>query len=124
MTEPISLESPLLQRLNAFVGKWRSSATGPWDPNVIGGQSSFEWFKPDEFKGNYFLAQYFTMDNSNFPRGLFIMAVDNDRENYVVHYFDSRGTFSDDGKTITGQWEIAMDGKTWEHDFDLNYTKV
>ncbi len=34
------------------------------------------------------------------------------------------GTFGDDGKTITGSWEINHDGKTWEHDFDLTYTKT
>jgi hypothetical protein len=34
------------------------------------------------------------------------------------------GTFSDDGKTIAGAWEICHDGKTWEHDFDLSYIKV
>ena len=34
------------------------------------------------------------------------------------------GTFSDDGKTIAGTWEICHDGKTWEHDFDLIYTKA
>ncbi|HET6725021.1 MAG TPA: hypothetical protein VFH85_03330 [Gammaproteobacteria bacterium] len=34
------------------------------------------------------------------------------------------GTFSADGKTITGAWEICRDGKTWERDFDLNYTLV
>jgi hypothetical protein len=33
------------------------------------------------------------------------------------------GTFSEDGKTITGAWEISHDGQTWEHDFDLTYTK-
>ena len=33
------------------------------------------------------------------------------------------GTFSDDGKTVVGAWEICSDGKTWEHDFDLTYTK-
>lgn len=33
------------------------------------------------------------------------------------------GTFSDDGQTIAGAWEICHDGKTWEHDFDLTYTK-
>jgi hypothetical protein len=33
------------------------------------------------------------------------------------------GTFSDDGKTIAGRWEIAHDGTTWEHDFDLTYRK-
>ena len=34
------------------------------------------------------------------------------------------GTFGDDGKTITGRWEICHDGKTWERDFDLTYTRV
>jgi hypothetical protein len=34
------------------------------------------------------------------------------------------GTFSDDGRTITGRWEIAEDGTTWKTDFDLIYTKV
>lgn len=34
------------------------------------------------------------------------------------------GTFSDDGKIIDGAWEICNDGKTWEHDFDLTYTKI
>jgi hypothetical protein len=33
------------------------------------------------------------------------------------------GKFSDDGKTIAGSWEICHDGKTWEHDFDLTYTR-
>jgi hypothetical protein len=34
-----------------------------------------------------------------------------------------RGTFSPDGKTIAGRWEICHDGETWERDFDLTYTK-
>jgi hypothetical protein len=34
------------------------------------------------------------------------------------------GTFSDDGKTISGAWEICHDGATWEHDFELTYTKL
>lgn len=34
------------------------------------------------------------------------------------------GTFTDDGKTISGAWEICHDGTTWEHDFDLTYTKA
>jgi hypothetical protein len=34
------------------------------------------------------------------------------------------GTFSDDGRTIAGAWEICHDGTTWEHDFDLTYLKV
>src|SRR5918995_1160209 len=73
---------------------------------------------------------------------------------YRQHYFDSRGvhriyemtlsdgewrlwresldpfaqrftaTFSDDGATITGRWEKADDGSTWETDFDMTYRKI
>jgi hypothetical protein len=34
------------------------------------------------------------------------------------------GTLSDDGKVISGAWEICHDGATWEHDFDLTYTRI
>lgn len=34
------------------------------------------------------------------------------------------GRFSDDRRTISGAWEICHDGNTWEHDFELTYTKV
>jgi hypothetical protein len=34
------------------------------------------------------------------------------------------GTIRDDGRTIRGRWELAYDGSTWEHDFDLVYTRV
>jgi hypothetical protein len=32
-------------------------------------------------------------------------------------------TFTDRGNTISGRWEICHDGETWEHDFDLTYTR-
>ena len=34
------------------------------------------------------------------------------------------GTFSADGRTIAGAWEIRRGGTTWEHDFDLTYTRA
>ncbi|HMG28316.1 MAG TPA: hypothetical protein VKH36_16050 [Acidimicrobiia bacterium] len=34
------------------------------------------------------------------------------------------GTLGDDDRTIRGGWELAHDGSTWEHDFDLVYTRV
>ena len=33
-------------------------------------------------------------------------------------------TFSDDGNTITGRWELAEDGSSWRTDFDLTYRRV
>jgi hypothetical protein len=34
------------------------------------------------------------------------------------------GTFSADGETIAGAWELCRDGTTWAHDFDLTYRRV
>jgi hypothetical protein len=34
------------------------------------------------------------------------------------------GTFSDDGTTIAGRWEMSDDGETWKTDFDMTYTRV
>jgi hypothetical protein len=34
------------------------------------------------------------------------------------------GTFSDDGNSIVGRWEISRDGSNWGHDFDLTYSRV
>jgi len=34
------------------------------------------------------------------------------------------GHFSADRNTITARWEKSFDGSTWEHDFDLMYSKV
>jgi hypothetical protein len=35
------------------------------------------------------------------------------------------GRFEDDGRTIRGAWETSHDGgATWEHDFDLTYTRI
>ena len=33
------------------------------------------------------------------------------------------GTFSDDGDTINGYWELSDDGTEWEHDLDLTYLR-
>lgn len=34
------------------------------------------------------------------------------------------GTFSADGRTITGRWEMREDGNDWPIDFDVTYTRV
>jgi hypothetical protein len=34
------------------------------------------------------------------------------------------GTFSDDGNSIVGSWEIRHAASDWRDDFDLTYTKV
>jgi hypothetical protein len=49
-----------------------------------------------------------------------------DSPDFSPLHFSQRfaGTFNDDRSAISGAWEICHDGTTWEHDFDLTYTKV
>jgi hypothetical protein len=34
------------------------------------------------------------------------------------------GTFSQDGNTISGAWQICLDGGEWKHDFALTYRRA
>jgi hypothetical protein len=34
------------------------------------------------------------------------------------------GRVSRDRRTIASQWEKSFDGATWEHDFDVSYTRL
>ena len=34
------------------------------------------------------------------------------------------GTFSADGGTITGRWELREPGEGWKTDFEVTYTRV
>jgi hypothetical protein len=34
------------------------------------------------------------------------------------------GTFSDDGNTITGSWDMSRDGSHWKRDFDVTYSRM
>ncbi len=34
------------------------------------------------------------------------------------------GKFSEDGSAIRGSWELSSDGSTWEHDFELIYSRI
>ena len=132
-----------MQELDALVGEW--TAEVPLPSGTVQARTTFEWLE-----GGGFLIQRATIDAPQFPNGVMIIGGDPLRQ----HYFDSRGvqrvyqmsleggvwklwredpdffqrfagTFSEDGRTITGAWEKSYDrGSTWEHDFDLVYNKV
>ncbi len=86
------------------------------------------------------------------PDAIWLIGRDDSTADYTVLYYDSRrvsrvyqmsfsdgvwkmwrespdfwqryeGKVSDDGKTITARWEKSKDGATWEHDFDITYTR-
>lgn len=85
---------------------------------------------PDPEREGSYLQHYF--DTRGVAR-VYRMSVENgvwtlwrDEADFSPLDFSQRytGTFSDDGRTIAGAWEICHDGTTWEHDFALSYTKA
>jgi len=119
------------------------------DQFKLDGHATFEWLEDRAF-----LLQHSDFEPAKMPpASTMIIGGDESTETYGILYYDSRGvartlqmslkdgvwkvwreapdfsqrftaTFSDDGSIITGRWEKSMDGKNWEHDFDLTYAKI
>jgi hypothetical protein len=138
-----------LKRLDVVVGEWDLEILHPLIPgSTIGGRAAVEWLA-----GEYFMLYRSRVEHPDFPEVLFVIGYDEESGDFSMHYFDSRGitrlykmrvddrvwtiwrdnpdfsqrytgTFSEDGKTITGAWELSEDGSKWDHDFDLTYRRV
>ena len=141
------------RRLERFIGEWTMHVAFPGTPPVAGGRVVFEWMTGEQFlierwevpvpeapdglaiigfdegRGT-FLQHYF--DSRGIAR-VYAMSLEDgvwtlwrDAPDFSTLEFAQRytGTFSDDGATIVGRWEIAHDGSTWEHDFDLTYVRA
>jgi hypothetical protein len=141
--------NPGIEALEAFIGEWSLGADFPnAPPTDVRGRVVFEWLP-----GEQFLVQRWEVPVPEAPDGIAIIGFDRGRKTYLQHYFDSRGvarvyemsfgdgvwklwrdgddfsqrftgTLSDDGETIEGAWDISHDGSSWEHDFDITFTKV
>jgi hypothetical protein len=137
------------ERLEAVVGEWALEAGPPGGPPWPGAaRVTFEWLD-----GAPLLIQRWHVDMPEAPDGIAVIGCDGMNGSYYQLYTDERdvqriyamsladgvwklwrdgepfsqrftGTFSEDGTTISGRWEIAEDGTTWRTDFDLTYTKV
>ena len=144
----------MVERLEALIGEWSIEVTLPGAPSGdIGARVSFEWMPGGQFvvqrweipvpeapdglailgfneARDSFLQHYF--DSRGVARVYEMSLGDGtwklwrDSEDFSPLDFSQRytGTFTDDGRTIEGRWEIAHGGATWEHDFDLTYRKV
>ena len=147
MTDDHTKSNPVLLRLSAFVGEWQWEASVGGQP-IGRGPTVFEWLE-----GGAFLVEHSDAERAEFPRATTIISGDASTETYCMLQVDSRGvariyqmslsdgvwklwrdapgfsqrftgTFSGDGRTISGRWERSTNGSQWEHDFDLTYTKV
>jgi hypothetical protein len=141
--------NPVLTELAFLVGKWDMKISNasflPSSSEVVEAPASFEWYESGEF----IVLRQGTEDT---PHATWIIGHDQDAQNYTVLYFDDRhvsrvyemsfendawkmwrngpefmqsfeGKVSDDKNTIAGAWSKSKDGKKWEHDFDLTYSR-
>jgi hypothetical protein len=137
------------ERLAALIGTWTMAAGPPDGPPWPGNaQVSFEWLD-----GVPLLLQRWRVDMPEAPDGVAVIGCDGMLDTYYQLYTDERdvqriyrmslgdggwklwrdgepfaqrftGSFSEEGKTITGRWELAEDGETWTTDFNVTYTRV
>jgi hypothetical protein len=138
-----------LRQLEPLVGEWTFQATAadgtPWPG---GGRITFEWHP-----SRAHLIQRGTADLPEAPDTYSVIGCDAATGRYVQLYSDERGvcrvyemsiaggewrlwregepfsqrfvaTFSDDGNTMTGRWEIAEDGDDYRTDFDMVLHRV
>jgi hypothetical protein len=136
--------NPTLKQLEILVGEWELEV--PQFPGQRG-RAVFEWLEG----GAYLREQADAPDPA--PNATLIIGRDDSSERYTVLYYDSRGVsrvyqmtlgegiwklwreapgfwqrytgaLRDDGRSISGAWEKSPDGSSWEHDFDLTYTRI
>lgn len=136
--------NPALTQLEVLVGDWEVEV--PQFPGQRG-LATFEWLED----GAYLCFHSDAPDPA--PSATLVIGRDESSEVYTVLHYDSRGvsrvyqmtfgegvwkmwrqapgfwqrfsgTLSHDGSSIRAAWEKSPDGSTWEHDFDLIYSKV
>jgi hypothetical protein len=139
--------------LDVLLGEWSTEARFPGlSPGDVRGRVSFEWMAGERFliqrwevpipeapdglaiighdEGRGTLLQHY-FDSRGVARvyemtlGGGVWTLTRTTPDFSPLSFAQRfvGRFSDDGMRIDGRWEIAHDGTTWEHDFELVYTR-
>jgi hypothetical protein len=144
--------NPSLNHLEILVGDWDMELSNasflPSSSDTVRGHLSFEWLEDGAF-----LIMYMGNKPPGTPDAMWLISRDESTSNYIVLYYDTRkvsrvyemsfsegtwkiwrnspgfsqrfeGKFSDDGNRIVAYWQKSSDGSTWEHDFDVTYTRV
>ena len=142
---------PDLESLEALVGEWSTTMTHPAFPAEVSGSSTFEWLSGRQYLIGRSVTDHPDFPDGLTVTGA---DADAEEETLASHYFDSRGveriyrssriedrvwkmwrddpeftqrftgTLSEDGNTISGQWEaLSSDGSTWEPDLQITYRR-
>jgi hypothetical protein len=147
-------ENPTVAQLAPFIGEWSIEAIFPdTPPTDLRGRVVFEWMPGERFlverwevphpdapdglaiigfdeSRQTYLQHYFDsrgvtrLYEMSFVDGVWKLSRNSADFSPLDFAHRFAGTFSEDGQTIEGRWEIAHDRSTFEHDFDLVYRKV
>jgi hypothetical protein len=143
------IPNPALQPFSVLIGEWETTGQHHLMPGVtLHGRATFEWLE-----GGAFMLWRSEIDEPGIPSGLAVFGSDDATGEFFMAYFDERGisrkyemsmdgnvwkywrnspgffqrytgTIVDNNRTIIGKGELSRDGKTWEGDLDLTYTRV
>ena len=153
MKKNVSLNpNPSLKGLEILIGTWDMELSNasflPRSSDRVKGHVAFEWVEDGAF-----LMMYMGNKPPDTPDAMWLISRDEAAPNYTMLYYDARkvsrvyemsyaddtwkiwrnspgfsqrfaGKFSDNGDIITAHWEKSSDGSTWEHDFDVTYTRI
>lgn len=141
--------NPALKPFEVLIGEWRTAGSHPYFPNLaLTGRTLFEWHE-----NGAFLIMRSEIDHPKFPHGIELFGSDDAAKTLFMLHFDERGTsrkfdvridngdfiwrrddpkFSqcyiltvqDNGQRLEGKGEMSRDGKAWEADLSLVYTRV
>lgn len=143
------IPNPALAPLAFLIGRWRTVGAHPLIPGVtVHGEATFAWAE-----GGAFLAMHTRVDEPQIPSGIAYIGSDDAVGSFHMLYFDERGvsrkydvtidgltvswsrespTFSQrftitgapDGRSMRGEGAMSRDGKPWEPDLAMTYTRV
>jgi len=144
--------NPALTEIAFLEGNWAmtvSNASFMPDPaDTMTGKASFQCREQGAF-----LVMYMGDPDAGAPDATWLISRDDANAEYKVLYYDNRqvsrvykmsysegvwkmwrsspdfsqrfsAELSEDRQTIRGQWEKSNNGKVWEHDFDVVYTRI
>jgi hypothetical protein len=142
--------NPALKQLEVLVGDWDMEISGasflPNPQAKVHGPVSFKWIENGAFL-------IMCQGDKGTPQAKWLIGRDDSTNFYKVLYFDARGVsrvyemsfkndvlkiwrnsphfsqrykgvISKNRNTITAEWEKSTDGKEWEHDFNIKYTRL
>jgi hypothetical protein len=142
--------NPALEAIAFMAGEWDMELSNAFflssKEEVVHGDVTFRWIE-----GGALLVMQ-QGEPTTPPFATWVIGRDENDKEYTVQYFDDRkvsrvyrmsfedntwklwrelpdscqrfvGQVSDDRSVIDGHWEFSTDGKTWQHDFDVKYTR-